>query len=262
MQCYYQRDLQLHVHSKGLQGAQEIRGCILQQGDRRLVYKDINETKFPRSTATHARRSSIFSTATTTTTPLSATIVACAIDECVAMDSRTPSMYPNYEYKDEFFYESSDNIPYLCIHKPKWNRPCTAIRGNVHTSCTLVATWSLAYSVTITTTKCSDVTNPCVSVIFPAAFLDVCGSCVKNYSDGPELNDLISATQCICEMKMLDFATATSSAAIIGVSSTPPRRTPTSTPMATCSTKVTVMRASTLPSLMVTKNKTKWVYLS
>ena len=137
----------------------------------------------------------------------------CTDDACVPLNATDSS------------YTSEDVMKgYVCVYTPKCPKRsfCEVSYCNSEGKCTYSDYACDGPNETgpidsCHTLQCSDITNSCESVILPSAFLDVCGSCVKEYGKDPTLNETSAATLCIAGMKMPDFAAAIGGAAVAGI---------------------------------------------
>lgn len=145
----------------------------------------------------------------------------CSVDSCVLAENYNKSSDTD-AYPDESFAESQENFAYVCVHTEK----CPQTEFCTNASC-------YQGSCTYTRYTCADLDKSsldgchdfecdeekkmCKVVLLPAAFLDVCGSCVKEYGNDPDLDEEVEAVKCVGNMKLPDFAAAISGAAVAGI---------------------------------------------
>ena len=145
----------------------------------------------------------------------------CTIDKCVALESASED---EDDYSDSVFSSSSSNdgrtLPHVCVHKPK----CTTPNFCEKASCTATGDCVInKYTCSDKDTseidnchayQCDEESRSCKVVLLPSAFLDVCGSCVKEYGNDPGLNETFAKTACIGGMKATDAAAVIAGATI------------------------------------------------
>ena len=146
----------------------------------------------------------------------------CTIDECVEFDKYSED---DDSASDEVFSSSNDKtLPYVCVHKPKCTTPnfCETASCSADGDCSINKYDCKTESETNPTDtchayKCDEESRSCKVVLLPSAFLDVCGSCVKDYGSDPDLNGTIAKTACIGGMKATDAAAVIAGSTIAAI---------------------------------------------
>ena len=138
----------------------------------------------------------------------------CTIDSCVPLNA-----------SDSLPYSSSDiGDGYVCLRQPVCfsDKFCERVSCNSQGNCTWVqydcedrnANSTLDSCLTY---KCDEASRSCKPTLLPTALLDVCGGCIKIYSDNSTVDVNALKNRCIAGMKMPEFTAVIGAAAVAGI---------------------------------------------